>query len=84
MSHGQSHDLTVSLRAVNQARSNLDLARTRRSLPGVATSEQRRLLSALEGYAVALTSCGHPMPYRMHSELAMYRAMFDPVRPRTR
>ena len=80
MSHGQSHDLAVSLRAVNKARSTLDLARTQRSLRGVATLEQRRLLAALEGYAGALTSHGHPMPYKMRSELAMYRVMFNSVR----
>ena len=84
MSQGQSYDLTESLRAVNQARSDLGLARTQRALPGVATSEQRRLLTALEGYAAALAGHGHPMPYRMHSELAMYRAMFNPQRPPAR
>ncbi len=81
MSHGQSHDLTMSLRAVNRARSHADLARTQGSAHGVASSAQRRLLTALEGYAVALTSHGHPMPYRMRSELAMYRAIFNPSRP---
>ena len=84
MSPGQSHDLMMSLRTVNRARSMLDLARTQRALRGVATSEQRQLLAALEGYAFALTSHGHPMPYRMRSELAMYRAMFDPARRHTR
>ena len=82
MSHGQSHDLKLSLRAVNEARSTLDVARTQ--MRGVATPEQRGLLTALEGYALALTSHGHPMPYRMRSELAMYRAMFNPTRRRTR
>ena len=81
MSHGQSHDLAVSLRAVDRARSTLDLARPQRSLREGATSQQqRRLLVALEGYAVALASHGHPMPYRMRSELAMYRAMFNSMR----
>ena len=84
MTHGQSHDLTDSLRRVNQARSNLDLARTQKAVHGVVTTEQRHLLSALEGYAAALTSHGHPMPYRLHSELAMYRSMFGPSRPPTR
>ena len=37
-----------------------------------------------EAYAAALTSHGHPMPYRLHSELAMYRSMFGPSRPPTR
>ena len=84
MGHRQPYDLTVSLRAVTNARSSLDLARAQRALPGVATSEQRHLLRALEDYADALTSHGHPMPYRMHSELAMYRAMFNPSRPSVR
>ncbi len=43
-------------------------------------SEQRQLLAALEAYAVALTRHGHPMPYRMRSDLSMYRAMFDTKR----
>ena len=84
MSHGQSHDLRVSLREVTRARSVLDVARTQRSLRGVATMEQQGLLAALEGYALALTSHGHPMPYKMRSELAMYRAMFNPIRRHTR
>ena len=84
MSQGQPHDLMVSFRAVTRARSMLDLARMQGSLPGVAASEQRQLLAALEGYAVALTSHGHPLPYRMRSELAMYRAMFNAPQGRTR
>jgi hypothetical protein len=80
MSHGRSHDLMVSLRAVDRARAMLDLARTQSALPQGVTSEQQRLLAALEGYAVALTTHGHPMPYRMRSELVMYRAMFNPPR----
>ncbi|MGH2896657.1 MAG: hypothetical protein ACRDPM_25785 [Solirubrobacteraceae bacterium] len=83
MNHGQSHDLTVSLRAVNRARYTLDLARTQSALREVVTMEQRQLLVALEGYAVALSGHGHPMPYRMHSELAMYRAMFNTTRRHT-
>jgi hypothetical protein len=82
MGHGQSHDLMLSLRAVNEARSTLDLARTHTG--GVASREQRGLLTALEGYAEALTIHGHPMPYRMRSELAMYRAMFSSTRRHTR
>jgi cytolysin (calcineurin-like family phosphatase) len=78
MSHGQAHDLTVSLLAVNHARSTLDLARAQGSVSGLAAPEQRRLLAALEGYAVALTRQGRPVPYRMRTELAMYRSLFDP------
>ena len=81
MSKGQSHDLMVSLRAVNRARSTLDWTRAQSRSRGAATAEQRMLLAALEGYAVVLTSYGHPMPYRMHNELAMYRAIFNPLRP---
>lgn len=84
MSQGQSHDLMMSLRAVSRARSTLDSARTQRSLRGAATSEQRMLLAALEGYAVALTICGHPMPYKMRGELAMYRTLFGPSQRPTR
>ena len=84
MSHGESHDLETSLRAVTRARSVLDLARTQSRFRGVVTAQQRELLAALEGYAAALTVHGHPMPYRMRSELAMYRAMLDPAQRRTR
>jgi len=83
MSQVQSHDLMVSLGAVTRARAMVDLARVQGSLQGVATVEQRRLLAALEGYAVTLASHGHPVPYRMRDELAMYQAMFNPTRPRT-
>lgn len=69
---------------MNKARSTLESARTQRSLPGVASLEQRGLLKALEEYAVALTSQGHPMPYRMRNELVMYRTMFDSARRPTR
>jgi hypothetical protein len=83
MNHGQSNDLRVSLGAVTRARSLVEVARTQGSLRGVVIDEQRRLLAALEGYAVTLASHGHPVPYRMHCELAMYQAMFNPRRPRT-
>jgi hypothetical protein len=82
MSHGQSQDLTLLLRAVNQARSTLDLARIQ--MRGSATPEQRGLLTALEGYADALTSHGHPLPYRMRTELALYRAIFNSTRRHAR
>jgi hypothetical protein len=78
MSQGQSQDLMVSLRAVTEARSALERARTRGAPRDVTSAGQRRLLTALEDYAVALARHGHPMPYRMCSELAMYRAMYDP------
>jgi hypothetical protein len=58
----------------------LDVECTRSSSQWVTTPEQRRLLAALEGYANALTRHGLPMPYRMRSELAMYRAMSIPKR----
>ena len=83
MSHGESHDLTESLRAVITARSVLDQARTQGSRTEV-TLEQRRLLAALEGHAVNLASHGHPMPYRMRSELVMYRAIYNTTRPQIR
>jgi hypothetical protein len=84
MSHAQLHDLGDSLRAVNRARSSLYLARTQGSLRVAVTTAQRGLLAALERYAAALNSHGHPMPYRMRSELDMYRAMFNLKRRHTR
>ena len=79
MMGGQSFELEFLLRAVTRARAALDLTRTEGSR-ALAESEQRELLAALAAYAAALTRLGHPMPYRMRSELAMYRAMFDPPR----
>ena len=43
---------------------------------------QRRLLAALETFTEALAHQGSPVPYRLHGELAMYRAMFDIRRTR--
>jgi hypothetical protein len=42
---------------------------------------QQALLTALETYAAALLVRGSPVPYRLHNELAMYRAMFNTRRP---
>lgn len=78
----QSFELAVLLGAVRRARAAIDLARQQGSSRAMAHSEQRELLAALAAYAVALTRIGHPVPYRMRSELAMYRAMFDPTRRR--
>ena len=80
MTYERPHDLVALLLAVTRARSRVDRERTRGRLRGAATSEQRLLLAALEAYAAALTTHGHPMPYRMRSELAMYRAMCDSTR----
>ena len=81
---GGQFELEVLLRAVTRARAALDLARTQGSSRAMSQSEQRELLAALAAYAAALTRLGHPVPYRMRSELAMYRAMFDPTRRRHR
>jgi hypothetical protein len=64
--------LLVELRAARLA-----LARERGPVRQVAewTSAQATLLSALEAYAAALTSAGHPLPYRMRDELAMRRRL---------
>ena len=79
MRGGQSFELDVLLRAVSRARAALDLTRTQGSR-AMAQSEQRELMAALAAYVLALTRLGHPVPYRMRSELAMYQAMFDPTR----
>jgi hypothetical protein len=74
-----STDLPELARALEVARADVEAARRTRPAPGVpaAAAEQRRLLEALESYAAALTHHGRPVPYRLHSELAMYQAMFD-------
>lgn len=79
-----SYELDLLLRAVTKARSTLKLTRPQGSSKVVPRSEQQELLAALEAYAVALTSHGHPMPHHMRSELAMYRAMCAPPGRRTR
>ena len=83
MTGGQSFELKVLLRAVTRARVALELTRKQGSSREMVQSEQRELLAALAAYAVALTRLGHPVPYQMRSELAMYRALFDPTRRRT-
>ena len=80
MRSGKSFELEVLLRAVTRARAALDLTRTQGSSREMTQSEQRELLAALAAYVVALTRLGHPVPYRMRNELAMYQAMFDPTR----
>ncbi len=77
MSQGQSHDMTVSLRAVTRARSELHDARAHHVVRASSSSGERRLLAALEDYAATLERHGHPMPYRMRNELGMYRAMLN-------
>lgn len=76
MTQPQSHDLEASFEDVRRARSALEQVRLRGPVQGAAP-QQRQLWAALEKCAVALTSLGHPTPYRMQAELAMYRAMFD-------
>lgn len=78
----RSVDLSVLLRAVCVARSEVNEARHAKASPGSSrtATEQRMLLTALERYAAALTSRGSPMPYRMRDEMAMYRAMFGSPR----
>jgi hypothetical protein len=82
MRGGQAFELEVLLRAVTRARDALERARTQGSSRATAQSEQRELLAALAAYAVALTRLGHPVPYRMRNELALYRAMFDSTQRR--
>ena len=83
MSHGQSFELEVLLRAVTRARAALELTRSQGTSREMAQSDQRELHAALAAYAVALTRLGHPVPYRMRNELAIYRALFDATRLRT-
>ena len=79
MSHGQSFELEVLLRALTRARTALEWTRTQ-ATRGLAQSEQRELLAALAAYTVALTRLGHPVPYRMSREMAMYEALLAPTR----
>ncbi|QYJ04126.1 hypothetical protein KUV85_00155 [Nocardioides panacisoli] len=81
MTQRQPHDLTTSFRAVERARATLATARRNGSHRDAATPEQRELLDALEDCADALAFHGQPISYRMHNELAMYRALFCTRRP---
>lgn len=79
MTRAQSPDLPMLWHALVEARTEVGRARGERATPGysAADAEQRSLLVALESYTAALTQHGHPVPHRLHSELAMYRNMFD-------
>jgi hypothetical protein len=76
-------DMATLLRAVLRARSDVRGARSAKSAPGTGAGvrEHQALLTALETYAAALLLSGDPVPYRLHNELAMYRAMFTIKRP---
>ena len=78
-----AQDMPALLRAVLRARSEVHGARRAKSAPGTRREvpEQQALLTALETYAAALLVRGSPVPYRLHNELAMYRAMFNIRRP---
>ena len=75
MSHGRMHDLTVSLEALRDARSEVEAKRFQGSARRSSTWLYEELLTALEDYAATLTKYGHPIPPRMHTDLAMYRAL---------
>jgi hypothetical protein len=64
--------LLLDLRAARRV-----LARERGPVRQVTewTAAQATLLTALEAYAAALTTAGHPLPYRMRDELAMRRCL---------
>jgi hypothetical protein len=78
-----AQDMSALLRAVLRARAEVHGARGAKSAAGMGSgvTEQRALLRALETYAAALLLRGSPVPYRLHNELAMYRALFDIRRP---
>ena len=78
-----AHDMPALWRAVLRARSEVHGARRSKSTPGMRSevTAQQALLTALETYAAALLIRGSPVPYRLHNELAMYRAMFKIRRP---
>ena len=83
MTKQQAPDLPALLKAVGDARSEVEVARRGRAAPGStpAAAEQRLLLAALEKYAAGLEHHGRPMPYRLRDEMAMYRSMFSIRRP---
>lgn len=78
-----AQDMPALLRAVLRARSEVHRARGAKAPPGLGSGvrEQRALLTALETYAAALLLRGSPVPYRLHNELAMYRALLNIRRP---
>ncbi len=84
MASRESHALQGLSRALSTARADVKRARHGPRTPGIpaAVAEQRRLLAALESFTEALDHQGSPVPYQLHSELAMYRAMFNIRRTR--
>ncbi len=75
MSQAQPHDLIQSLQAVRVARSDVCIARTRQASRLQAMEQQQELLCALQDCAASLARHGHPVPYRMRSDIAMYRTL---------
>ena len=73
--HPPDHwELTALLTQVGLARGRLEVARG-----GMRPTDQlvlrRALLSALEAYATALATRGAPLPYRLRSEIDLYRGL---------
>lgn len=71
-------DLPALARAVRDGRAAVAVARARAPRSGIAApaGEQMTLLIAMETYVSALASLGLPVPYRLHNDLDLYRAIF--------
>ena len=69
--------LTACLRDVNVARARLDAARHTGARRWEEHPLRAELLAALELYAAAITELGAPVPYRLTSEIELYRRLGD-------
>ena len=70
-SHDRMKDL---LSRVLDARSRLERARGQRGAPEQQHLRQE-LLRALEQYAEAISDAGAPLPYRLRTEIDLYRGL---------
>jgi hypothetical protein len=73
----RARDLHSLLRAVNDARTELERHRTGPDQGGRAavTTAQQKFRHALEAYAAAAATHGLPLPHRLRVELNMYRCL---------
>jgi hypothetical protein len=71
----EHEQLASHLRDITLARGRLDEARRVGARSTEVTPLRAELLTALEGYADAITRLGAPVPHRIHSEIELYRRL---------
>ena len=71
----QQEQLSAYLRDISVARERLEEARRVGAPSTEVTPLRADLLTALEGYAAAITELGAPVPHRILSEIELYRRL---------